>query len=139
MTKADLIEALYEKVGLSKKESSQIVENIFDIIREQLETGGKVKISGFFSKPDYLKSSRNMQVLYINSRHVEYKYLSYHISRAYEGFLSKGKYPIALVFVEIDAELVDVNIHPAKREVKIFDQKYIDKLIFSLHLFSISI
>jgi len=47
MTKADLIEALYEKVGLSKKESSQIVEHIFDLIRARLEVGGKVKISGF--------------------------------------------------------------------------------------------
>jgi len=47
MTKADLIESIYEKVGLSKKESSQIVEHIFDLIRARLEEGGKVKISGF--------------------------------------------------------------------------------------------
>ncbi len=47
MTKADLIESIYEKVGLSKKESSQIVEHIFDLIRARLEDGGKVKISGF--------------------------------------------------------------------------------------------
>jgi integration host factor subunit alpha len=47
MTKADLIESIYEKVGLSKKESGQIVEHIFDLIRERLVSGGKVKISGF--------------------------------------------------------------------------------------------
>ncbi|MCX8044258.1 MAG: integration host factor subunit alpha [Desulfobacterota bacterium] len=47
MTKANLIDALYEKVGLSKKESSQIVELIFELIRSSLEKGGKVKISGF--------------------------------------------------------------------------------------------
>lgn len=47
MTKADLIEAIYEKVGLSKKESSQIVELIFGLIRSALEKGEKVKISGF--------------------------------------------------------------------------------------------
>ncbi len=47
MTKADLIESIYEKVGLSKKESSQIVELIFEIIRNDLEKGEKVKISGF--------------------------------------------------------------------------------------------
>ena len=47
MTKADLIESIYEKVGLSKKESSQIVEHIFDLIRSRLEKGDKVKISGF--------------------------------------------------------------------------------------------
>ena len=47
MTKADLIGALYEKVGLSKKESSQLVEIIFETIRAALEKGEKVKISGF--------------------------------------------------------------------------------------------
>ena len=47
MTKADLIENLYAKVGLSKKESAMIVEKIFEIIRVALENGKKVKISGF--------------------------------------------------------------------------------------------
>ena len=47
MTKADLIESIYEKVGLSKKESSQIVELIFELMRNSLEDGEKVKISGF--------------------------------------------------------------------------------------------
>jgi integration host factor subunit alpha len=47
MTKADLIDSIYEKDGLSKKESSQIVELIFESIRSSLENGEKVKISGF--------------------------------------------------------------------------------------------
>ncbi|MEI6126387.1 MAG: integration host factor subunit alpha [Pseudomonadota bacterium] len=47
MTKAELIDAIYEKVGLSKKESSQIVELIFELMRSALEGGEKVKISGF--------------------------------------------------------------------------------------------
>ena len=47
MTKADLVEIVYEKVGLSKKESQDIVEAIFDTIKANLETGEKIKISGF--------------------------------------------------------------------------------------------
>ena len=47
MTKADLIDSIYEKVGISKKESGQIVEHIFEFIRSSLENGEKVKISGF--------------------------------------------------------------------------------------------
>ena len=47
MTKADLIDAIYEKVGLSKKESTQIVELIFELMRKSLESNQKVKISGF--------------------------------------------------------------------------------------------
>ena len=47
MTKADIIENIYEKVGLSKEESARIVELVLETIKEELETGGKIKISGF--------------------------------------------------------------------------------------------
>ena len=47
MTKADLVDSIYEKIGLSKKESIQIVELVFEIMRAELEKGNKVKISGF--------------------------------------------------------------------------------------------
>jgi len=47
MTKADIVERIYEKVGFSKKEASEIVESIFEIIKGRLEVGDKVKISGF--------------------------------------------------------------------------------------------
>ncbi len=47
MTKADLVAKIYDKVGLSKKESSMIVEEIFELIRNALEHGDRVKISGF--------------------------------------------------------------------------------------------
>jgi integration host factor subunit alpha len=47
MTKADIVERIYEKVGFSKKEATDVVESIFEIIKEHLERGKKVKISGF--------------------------------------------------------------------------------------------
>jgi integration host factor subunit alpha len=47
MTKADLVDLIYERVGSSKKEACEVVESIFDIIRDSLSQGGKVKISGF--------------------------------------------------------------------------------------------
>jgi len=47
MTKADIIEGVYEKVGFSKKESAEIVELVFDTLKQTLERGDKVKISGF--------------------------------------------------------------------------------------------
>ena len=47
MTKAELVEKIYEKVGFSKCESAEIVDKVFDIIKETLEQGEKIKISGF--------------------------------------------------------------------------------------------
>jgi DNA mismatch repair protein MutL len=92
----------------------------------------KVRISGFLSKPHYMRSSRLMQHIFINGRPVDQKYLGYHLQRAYEAIAQRGKYPAAIIYLEIDPTLVDVNIHPAKREVKLFDQRYIDSLIFHL-------
>ncbi|HEY6873459.1 MAG TPA: integration host factor subunit alpha [Geobacteraceae bacterium] len=47
MTKADIVEKIYEKVGFSKKESAELVEMVFDIIKNTLEKGDKIKIAGF--------------------------------------------------------------------------------------------
>src|SRR6059036_2932013 len=47
MTKADIVERIYEKVGFSKKEATEVVESIFELVKRRLERGEKVKISGF--------------------------------------------------------------------------------------------
>jgi len=49
MTKADMVELVYERIGVSKRESARIVETIFDVVKETLERGDNVKISGFGS------------------------------------------------------------------------------------------
>jgi integration host factor subunit alpha len=47
MTKADIVERIYEKVGFSKKESAELVETVFDLMKSTLEEGDKIKIAGF--------------------------------------------------------------------------------------------
>lgn len=47
MTKADIVEAIYEKVGFSKKEAADLVEMVFETVKETIESGEKIKISGF--------------------------------------------------------------------------------------------
>ncbi|MCL2026499.1 MAG: hypothetical protein FWG92_06825, partial [Leptospirales bacterium] len=92
----------------------------------------KAALFGMFSKPHFLKSSRSLQQFFVNNRPVEYRYLSFLLSKAYSAVAPKDKYPAAILFLDIAPELVDVNIHPAKREVKFFDGKYIDTLILRL-------
>jgi len=102
-----------------------------DLYRVELQDL-KVSMRGFLSKPHYLRSNRAMQMLYVNNRPVEYRYLGFLLSRAYEAVAPRGKYPAGIIFIDIDARLVDVNIHPAKKEVKLFDGHYIDRLILAL-------
>jgi DNA mismatch repair protein MutL len=87
-------------------------------------------IQGFISKPGYFKKNRKMQYFYVNGRPVEYKPLSFHLNRAYDSLLASGEHPSAFIFLTIEPSLVDVNVHPAKKEVRLFDSKYIDSLIY---------
>ena len=64
MTKADIVEQIYEQVGFSKKESSELVEKVFETIKDTLSRGEKVKISGFGNfvvRPKNARKGRNPQ------------------------------------------------------------------------------
>ncbi len=84
LTRADIAEALYNKLGFSHTDSFKIIENVFDLITEELSTGRSVKISGFASFEPYSKKERvgrnpkNGKTYPISSRTV----LSFHASPA---------------------------------------------------------
>ena len=92
----------------------------------------KVAVEGFLSRPHHSKGTRAMQFLFVNGRPVEMKSLGFLLSRAYESATPQGRYPAAILFLSIAPDLVDVNIHPAKREIKFFDQRYVEQLITGL-------
>ncbi len=92
----------------------------------------KASIHAFLSKPDFLRSSRSMQLFYVNNRLVEFRHLGFLLSRAYEAVAPRGRHPAALIFLSIEPSLIDVNIHPAKREIKFFDQSYIGGMVEGL-------
>lgn len=101
-------------------------------LNEETLSDISVRIHGFVSRPHFMKASRSEQYLFVNNRPVEMKHYSFLLSRAYDSAVPQGKYPAAFIYVEIKPDLVDVNIHPAKREIKFFDQRYVEGLIFSL-------
>jgi DNA mismatch repair protein MutL len=76
------------------------------------------RISGFVSAPRERRTSRDAQYFFINGRFVRDKVLARALTEGYRSVLPHGVYPVALVFVEIPAEEIDVNVHPAKTEVR---------------------
>ena len=104
------------------KESSRLLEGSVQDL--------KVSVNGFISSLEGLKKNRSMQYLFVNGRPVEYKNLSFHVNRAYDSMLPKGFHPVLFIFINIPPDLIDVNVHPCKREIKLFDTRYIDSLIY---------
>lgn len=81
------------------------------------EAGG-LKLHGFIGKPGVSRAARGEELFFINQRPVENRTLHFGLLEGYHNSLMKGRYPVAVLFLEMDPAGVDVNIHPAKREVR---------------------
>ena len=79
---------------------------------------GSLRLSGFVSEPQAQRSNRNSVYVFVNRRLVRDSLVLKAISNAYENLMPKGAFPFALVFLDIPKEEVDVNVHPAKTEVR---------------------
>lgn len=88
-------------------------------------------ITGFTSIPTYNKASNLDQYLYVNKRPVKDKLLSVALKIAYQDYLSKNRHPISVIFVETDPRYVDVNVHPAKTEVRFREANEVRSILTS--------
>ncbi len=81
------------------------------------------RVWGFIGQPGVSRSTRQDQHLFVNKRPVENRGLNFALIEGYHTALMKGRYPVCCLFLEVDPASVDVNIHPAKREVKFHDER----------------
>ncbi|MGC8766901.1 MAG: DNA mismatch repair endonuclease MutL [Brevinematia bacterium] len=112
---------------LPKSESKlERIKTVYPEIKElneiKKEFEGGIKLEIYFSKPHIIKPSRNNQQLFVNNRFVESKTFYTAVSNAYSNLVAKGSFPIVFCFIEIDPSMVDVNIHPAKKEIKFLNE-----------------
>ncbi len=89
-----------------------------------------LKINGLIGKPQIARSNRNNQITYINKRHVKNKTMSAAIDEAYKTIIPNGKFAFAVLNLTINNQLVDVNVHPAKLEVRFQNEGDVFKAIY---------
>ena len=92
---------------------------------------GGIGVSGFTCSPENLRGNRGMQQFFINERCVRSKTLTSALEAAYRSYIPGGKFPSCVLHITIPASLVDVNIHPAKLEVKFSDEKAVFDAVFA--------
>ena len=86
-------------------------------------------IRGLVGKPGVSRSSRSQQLVFVNGRAVENAAINYGLREGYHTALMKGQYPVTFLFLEMDPAAVDVNVHPAKREVRFREPGFIRESI----------
>ena len=92
-------------------------------------TSSQFRVWGFMGAPGVSRSTREDQHLFVNRRPVENRGLNFALLEGYHTSLMKGRFPVCCLFLEIDPAAVDINIHPAKREVKFHQEAQARRLV----------
>lgn len=100
-----------------------------DLIPVDYEENG-VSVKGYTVKPLYARNSRSFQNFFVNSRYVHSKACSVALESAYENMVMTGKFPVCVLFLGMEPHMLDVNIHPAKAEVRFSDEKLVINAIY---------
>lgn len=154
MTEAGYISDLMERMALSHPEVSfQFVSNgqtklhtsgnhnLKDVIyhiygrdvaanlAEVDEAQGKVRITGYIGKPVISRGNRGYETYFINGRYIKSSLIAKGIEDAYRTFMMQHKYPFTVLHIAMDGELLDVNVHPTKMELRFSNQEELYRLI----------
>ena len=89
-----------------------------------------IKVRGFIGRSDNVKANRNYQNFFINRRFVKSKTACAAIEQAYTSYIAPEKFPACVLYIDINPKIVDVNVHPAKLEVKFSNEKPVFEAIY---------
>src|SRR2546428_4532630 len=96
-----------------------------ELLQRLVEVAGtaspKIRISGFIGQAGLSRQTRTQQLVFVNDRAIESSVITAAVREGYHTALMKGQYPVTFLFLELDPAAVDVNVHPAKREVRFRD------------------
>ncbi|WP_437906116.1 DNA mismatch repair endonuclease MutL [Sorangium sp. So ce327] len=93
---------------------------------------GPLTVEAFVSRPERARSGASWLWMFVNGRHVRDRSLARSIALAYGSVLEPGRYPIGAVFIDLPAELVDVNVHPQKAEVRFADGRAVADALYKI-------
>ena len=106
---------------------SNIANEIVDICAET----SVVEVHGFIGRPDAARKGLGNQYFFVNGRYFRSPYLHKAVMKAYEGLIPEGYTPSYIIYMEIDPQSVDVNIHPTKTEIKFEDDSVVFQILYA--------
>lgn len=95
------------------------------------EETGVVNITGFIGSPDAAAKTRGNQYFFVNKRFIRSAYLNHAVSQAYRDLIPNDEFPFFVLFIDIDPQRLDINVHPTKQEIKFDDERIVYSFVNS--------
>jgi DNA mismatch repair protein MutL len=114
------------KARISAILGDDFANNLMDIS----ESNNNYKMTGWVTKPHFSRGQADMQYLFVNGRSVKDKSISHAIKRAFSDVMQSGRHPGFIIYLEIDPNIVDVNVHPSKEEIRFTDSRSISQFVY---------
>ncbi|MBN2377275.1 MAG: DNA mismatch repair endonuclease MutL [Sedimentisphaerales bacterium] len=118
-------QSLRERIG--NLFSPDLAEELIPIKRSDRD----VQITGLIAPPQRARANAQWQHVFMNSRHIRDRFISHAVREAYRGLLEINRQPVVFLFLTVDPQKVDVNVHPAKTEVRFADSNFIHSLVLA--------
>ena len=154
-TEAMNVAALIERVALSRPDisiqfsidgnerfktpgNSNLIDTIYAVFGKEFSTkliavdgeANGVRVHGYIGRSDNVKKNRNLQNVFINGRYVKSLTAMAAIEKAYTSYIAPEAFPVCVLFLEMNPQSVDVNVHPAKLEVKFANEQPVFEAIY---------
>ena len=154
-TEAMNVSALVEKVALSRPDISiqllidgeekfktpgnnNLIETIYSVLGKDFSSklikvegiANGIKVSGYVGRSDNVRKNRNLQNIFINGRYVKSLTAMAALEKAFTSYIAPECFPTCVLFIEMNPGIVDVNVHPAKLEVKFSDEKIVFESVY---------
>lgn len=123
---------------ISTNGKGDIIQTVFSIFGKEISDNvlnveysyENIKVTGLVGKPQIARSNRSNQIMYINGRSIKDKTISAAIDEAYRTIIPSGRFAFTILNLEMPTELVDVNVHPAKLEIRFQKEQDVFKAVF---------
>lgn len=104
-----------------------------DVVKSAIKLEGSdhdYRLEGYVMQPQFNRATKYYMLLYINGRMIRNYHIQKAVMDAYSAYMAKDRYPIVVINMIMDAQLVDVNVHPSKWEIRLSKEKQLEKLIY---------
>ncbi|NLY21403.1 MAG: DNA mismatch repair endonuclease MutL, partial [Tissierellia bacterium] len=115
------------KVGFNTNNQQSYINNLYQVLGKSIARNlhninyedEQIRVYGYISDNILFRANRSHQYIFVNNRTIKNTDITYNIERAYQSYIPLNRYPVFILYIDINPGLIDVNIHPSKEEIKI--------------------